>query len=75
MGEYENLSALNEVMEELNALNDYEIEEVEVIMECQGTTIAEAIEIQQVYYSGVDSYTELAEMFVDEDYWEKFQKT
>ncbi len=70
VGEYENLSALNEVMGEVDALSDYEIEEVQAIMECQGVTIAEAIEIQQegefIYYSGVHSYTELAKMFVGE---------
>ncbi len=70
VGEYESLSQLNETMEKLDALDDYEIEEVEAIMEAEGLGLAEAIGAQQegdfIYYGGIKSYTELAEMFVDE---------
>lgn len=68
IGEYENLSALNEQIEELGSLQDYEIEELKAIMETQGGTLGDALEIQQkgnfIYYSGVNSYEELAKIFV-----------
>lgn len=70
VGEYENLSNLNETMDDLSRLQDYEIEEVEAIMEAQGVSLEKALEIQQegdfIYYSGVESFEDLAEMFVDE---------
>lgn len=70
VGEYESLSQLNKTMEKLDALDDCEIEEVEAIMEAEGLDLAKAISAQQeedfIYYGGIKSYTELAEMFVDE---------
>lgn len=70
VGEYENLSNLNETMDDLSRLQDYEIEEVEAIMEAQGVSLEKALEIQQegdfIYYSGVESFEDLAEMFVSE---------
>lgn len=70
VGEYENLWKLNDKMDDLSSLQDYEIEEIKAIMEAQGASLEEALEVQRegnfAYYSGVDSYEELAEMFVDE---------
>ncbi len=70
VGEYEDLSSLNEQMDELSYLDDYEIEELEAIMEVNGGSLEEAMEIHQrgsfTYYSGIDSFSELAEMFVNE---------
>lgn len=72
VGEYENLWELNEKMEELSTLQNYEIEEIEAIMEAQGVPLEKSLEIQKegdfVYYSGVESYEELAKMFVDEGF-------
>lgn len=69
VGEYEDLLSLNEQMDELSYLNDYEIEELKAIMEVSGGSLEETLEIHQrggfIYYSGIDSFSELAEMFVN----------
>jgi len=70
INEYENLSQLNEQMEELSNLQECEKEEVEAIIEATGNSLEEAIKTQQsgdfTYYSEVHSIEELAEIFVDD---------
>lgn len=67
--EYSNLNTLNELAEELSNLEEWELEEVEAILEVHGGTINEAIEAQQegryIYYSG-RTIEELAEELADE---------
>lgn len=70
IGEYEDIEELNSLIEELEALEDYELDEIAAYMEACSNDIHEAMEAQSngqiVLYSGIDSYTELAEHFVDE---------
>ena len=70
IGEYTNILELNKKMEELSNLKDFEIEELQAILESQGGTLEDALEIHQkgnfIFYSGVNSFEELAEIFVDD---------
>lgn len=70
IGKYDNILELNEKIEEVSYLQNYELEELEAIMEATGYDIEEAMDIHSkccfVYYSGINSFEELAEMFAYE---------
>ena len=69
IGEYSNVTALNELAEELDSMQEWELEEVGAILEAHGGSLEDAIESQQagkyIYYSG-RSIKELAEELADE---------
>lgn len=71
--EYDNIDELNELIEEIENLKDYEFEEVQALIEATGYALKDCIETQKsggfTYYSGVDSLSDLAEMFVDEGFF------
>lgn len=73
IGEYDNILELNEKIEQVSYLQDYELEEVEAIIEATGYDIEESMDIHGkgnfIYYSGVKSFEELAEMFASEGYF------
>lgn len=50
IGEYSDIYELNEIASELENLADYELEEVEAILEVHGGTIKEAIENREDYH-------------------------
>lgn len=70
---YSNIREINEQAKELSNLKEYEIEEINAIIETQGGTLEQALETYKKgdysYLSGIKSYDELAEMFVDEGFY------
>lgn len=70
IGEYTNITTLNELAEELDNMQEWELEEVGAILEAHGGSLKDAIEAQQagkyIYYSG-RSIEELAEELADEN--------
>ena len=69
--EYENLRQLNEQIREFSNLDEWEQEEVSAVMEAGSyDSLTEAIDYQKegshIYYSGVTSFEELAQQFVDD---------
>lgn len=69
IGEYENIKALSELVERLDSLEDYELDEVRAIMEAQGESLEKALDMQEdgdvQFYKGM-SLEDVAEEFVDE---------
>lgn len=67
--ENDNLEELNEIIEELQNLDEYDLEKVEAIIEVHNTSIKEAIEDidNYIYYSGM-TLEEVAEEIVTECY-------
>jgi antirestriction protein len=74
IGENENIFTINEELEELAALQDYEIEEICAAIEANGYSFAEAMELQQsgsiILYRNMD-LTEVAEELVEDCYFGK----
>lgn len=74
VSEYDNLSELNERLQELEALQEWELEEVAAGMEAFGYDFTEAVEKQQqgcfTLYRNMD-LTEVAEELVNECYFTK----
>lgn len=68
-GEYESIEHVNEIAEELEKLDTYDIEKLEAIMEANGDSVTEAIRYIDdcVYYPGYDM-VDVAQELVDELY-------
>lgn len=69
IGEYDSIEDLNSMIQDVESLDDYELDEVMAYMEAIGNDLEEAIDAQsngRIFLYGVDSFTELAEHFVDE---------
>lgn len=69
IGEYDNIEELNELAEQLESLDEYDLEKVSAIIEAYGTELEEAIENidDYTYYSGM-SLEEVAYEIVEECY-------
>jgi antirestriction protein len=69
LGEYETIQSVNEIAEELEKLDTYDIEKLEAIMEANGDSVGEALCYMDdcVYYPGY-SLEEVAEELVTECY-------
>lgn len=59
IGEHTNLETLNELAEELEALDDYDIEKLEAILEADGESLEDALE-------NMDDYTFYAHMSLED---------
>lgn len=70
IGEYDNIHELSELIERIEDLKEYELEEVMAILESEGGSLYDALSTHEngdfTFYEGIDTYAELAEMFVDE---------
>lgn len=69
LGEYENIDDLNELAEELQNLDSYDLEKFEALMEAEGYTAREALDRMDdaVFYSGME-LIDVAEEIVNDCY-------
>lgn len=69
LGEYENIDDLNELAEDLQQLDCYDLEKLEALMEAESYTAREALDRldDAVYYSGMDM-VEVAEEIINDCY-------
>ena len=72
VSEHENIFELNELMQEIDELDNYEKEVFEAILEINGNDVEGSISIAKnnnyVYYPEINSYEELAEELVEQGY-------
>lgn len=70
INEYESLTKLNDIAEKISTLDDYELKELQAIVESEYSNILEALDILEeesfIFYEVCD-LEELAEMFIEDE--------
>lgn len=70
--EYENLKELNELAEELDGLNSYDLKAVMAIIEIDGSDIEEAIDTVRdgrYFFYEADNFEEFIDLLIDDGYF------
>jgi len=68
VSEYEDLEKLNNAVQNMTDLDEWDIKKVEFFTNCMGYSLDDAIDKKDDcdFYDGISDYTELAELFCDE---------